>query len=234
MTTAVASSVREQLAISLDVDDLVEARRLAKELQPYFGVAKVGLELFTAVGPDIVGIIADHGMKVFLDIKLHDNPAIVDRAARVMGSIGVSYLTLHAFGGAPMLRAGVDGLREGAARAGLEAPKAIAITILTGDSEAPPYILGNRVRTAVEGGCDGIVCSPQDIREAKQLAPRLQAVVTGVRPNGSPEDDFEVASTPESATSAGADLLVLGRAITGASDRLAAAEQLVASISSES
>lgn len=231
MSTAVATEVREQLAIALDVDDLIEARRLTKELSPYFGVAKVGLELFTAVGPDIVGIIADQGLKVFLDMKLHDNPAIVERAARVMGSIGVSYLTLHAFGGAPMLRAGVEGLHVGAARAGLDAPKAIGITILTGDSEAPSYILGNRVRTAVEGGCDGIVCSAQDVREAKQLAPRLEAVVTGVRPNGAPEDEFEVAATPEAARAAGGNLLVVGRAITAAPDRLQAAESLVSSLS---
>ncbi len=231
MSTAVATEIREQLAIALDVDDLVEARRLARELQPYFGVAKIGLELFSAVGPDIVGIIADQGFKVFLDVKLHDNPSIVERAGRVMGSIGVSYLTLHAFGGAPMLRAGVEGLSEGAARAGLETPKALAVTILTGDVEAPPYILGNRIRTAVEGGCHGVVCNANDIREAKQLAPRLQAVVTGVRPNGAPEDEYEQASTPQTAMGSGADLLVLGRAITAASDRVKAAEELVTSLS---
>lgn len=231
MSATVVATDRDRLAIALDVDDLVEARRLAREMQPYFGVAKIGLELFTAVGPDIVGLVADAGYKVFLDMKLHDSPSIVERAARVMGSIGVSYLTLHAFGGAPMLRAGVDGLNEGAARAGLEAPKALAVTILTGDQEAPPHILGNRVRTAVEGGCHGLVCSAPDVREAKQLAPRLKAVVTGVRPNGAPEDEYETAATPHAAIEAGADLLVLGRAITGAADRVRAAEELIISLS---
>jgi orotidine-5'-phosphate decarboxylase len=231
MSTAVATEIREQLAFALDVDDIVEARRLCRDLRPYFGVAKIGLELFSAVGPDIVGIVADQGFKVFLDVKLHDNPDIVGRAARVMGSIGVSYLTLHAFGGAPMLRAGVEGLNEGAARAGLEAPKALAVTILTGDNEAPPYILGNRVRTAVEGGCQGIVCNVQDIHEAKLLAPRLSAVVTGVRPDGAPSDAYEEATTPQAVRAAGADLLVLGRAITGAEDRVKAAEELVESLS---
>jgi len=231
MSSAVATDIRENLAIALDVDDLVEARRLAREMQPYFGVAKIGLELFSAVGPDIVGIIADQGYRVFLDVKLHDNPAIIERAARVMGSIGVSYLTLHAFGGAPMLRAGVEGLAEGAARAGLERPKALAVTILTGDNDAPPHILGNRVRTAVEGGCQGIVCTATDIREAKQLAPRLQAVVTGIRPNGSPEDEFEEAATPQAALENGANLLVVGRAITASNDRVKAAEELVISLS---
>lgn len=229
--TAVAQDVRDKLAIALDVDDLIEARRLAKELQPYFGVAKIGLELYSAVGPDVVGIIADFGYKVYLDMKLHDTPSTVERAARVMGSIGVSYLTLHAFGGAPMLRAGVDGLSEGAARAGLETPTAVAVTILTGDQEAPPYVLGNRVRAAIEGGCKAVTCSVPDIHEAKQLGPRLQTVVSGVRPTGAPEDSYEEAVTPQSALESGADLLVLSRAITAAEDRVAAAEELIASLS---
>lgn len=231
MSTAVASQLRESLVVSLDVDDLIEARRLANELQPYFGVAKIGIELFSAVGPDIVAIIADCGYKVFLDLKLHDTPTTVERAARVMGAIGVSYLTFHAFGGVPMLRAGVDGLYEGATRAGLEAPRAFAVAILTGDTEAPPYVLGNRVAAAVGSGCQGIVCNVKDIRETRQLAPRLMTAVTNVRPNGAPEDEFELAGTPEAAREAGGDLLIFGRAITGAQDRAEAAELLVKSLS---
>lgn len=231
MSTAVAQDLRDSLVVSLDVDDLIEARRLAAELQPYFGVAKIGIELYSAVGPDIVAIIADAGYKVFLDLKLHDTPTTVERAARVLGAIGVNYLTFHAFGGVPMLRAGVDGLCEGAARAGLESPKALAVTILTGDNEAPPYILGNRVANAVESGCKGIVCNARDIREARQLAPRLLTAVTNVRPNGAPEDEFEIAGTPEAALEAGGDLLILGRAITGAPDRVEAATRLIESLS---
>jgi orotidine-5'-phosphate decarboxylase len=231
MSTAVATEIRDSLAIALDVDDLIEARRLATELKPYFGVAKIGLELFSAVGPDIVGIVADAGYRVFLDVKLHDSPAIVERAARVMGAIGVSYLTLHAFGGAPMLRAGVEGLKEGAARAGLDTPQTLAVTILTGDADAPPHILGNRVRTAVEGGVQGIVCAASDIKEAKMLAPRMSIAVTGIRPDGSPADEYEEASTPQAALDAGADLLIVGSAITAADDRIKAAESLIISLS---
>lgn len=230
MTTEVDAAIRDRLAIALDVDDLIEARRLAKELQPYFGIAKIGLELFSAVGPDIIGIIADYGYRVYLDVKLHDSPSTVERAARVMGSIGVSYLTLHAFGGAPMLRAGVDGLNEGAARAGLDAPTAIAVTILTGDQEAPPYVLGNRVRAAIEGGCKGVTCAVGDVREAKQLGPRLLTVVSGIRPGDTTGDPQEDAATPQTAIEVGADLLVVGRAVTGAEDRAQAAEQLVAAL----
>ncbi|MGH9149077.1 MAG: orotidine 5'-phosphate decarboxylase / HUMPS family protein, partial [Acidimicrobiales bacterium] len=119
---------RGHLAIALDTDDLIEARRLVKELAPWFGVAKVGLQLFSAAGPDAVAALAESGVEVFLDLKLHDIPTTVAQAARVVGSLGASYLTLHATGGVRMLRAGVDGLAEGAARAGLGRPTALAVT----------------------------------------------------------------------------------------------------------
>jgi orotidine-5'-phosphate decarboxylase len=230
-TVVVPAAVQDRLALALDVDDLVAALRMARELKPYFGVAKVGLELFSANGPDAVAAIAECGYKVFLDVKLHDIPTTVGKAARVLGALGASYLTLHAFGGVPMLRAGVEGLAEGAAAAGLDAPTALAVTILTSDDGAPPHVLGNRVRAAVEGGCGGLVCAAGDVREAKQLAPRLVAVVPGIRPEGTAQDDQARSTTPRNATDAGADLLVIGRAVTAAKDRVAAAAAIVAEIS---
>ncbi len=134
MTGAVPATapagVRPRLALALDVDDVVIALRLARELQPWFGVAKVGLELYTAAGPDAVGSLAALGYDVFLDLKLHDIPTTVGRAAAVVGAYGVRYLTLHAMGGVPMLRAGVEGFHRGAERAGLEPPVALAVTVL--------------------------------------------------------------------------------------------------------
>jgi orotidine-5'-phosphate decarboxylase len=229
-TTAIAPDLRSKLAIALDVDDLVEATRLARELQPWFGVAKVGLELFSASGTDAVVTIAELGYKVFLDVKLHDIPTTVRKAARVLGAVGASYLTVHAFGGVSMLRAGVEGLRDGAAAAGLDPPVALAVTILTSDQGAPPHVLGNRVKAAVEAGCGGVVCAAGDVREAKQLAPRLLAVVPGIRPAGASADDQARTSTPQAALDAGADLLVIGRAVTAAPDRAAAAASLVDAI----
>jgi orotidine-5'-phosphate decarboxylase len=223
-------AVRDRLAIALDVDDLVEARRLARDVAPWFGVAKVGLELYSAVGPDAVSQLMELGFKVFLDIKLHDIPTTVGKSARVVGSLGASYLTLHAFGGVTMLRAGVEGLTEGAARAGLPTPTALAVTILTSDADAPPHILGKRVQAAVEGGCGGLVCAAGDVKEAKQLAPRLVAVVPGIRPAGAASHDQARAATPQAALAAGADLLVVGRAVTAAPDRAAAAAEIAASV----
>src|SRR3954454_8009982 len=208
--------VRKKLAIALDVDDIVEARRLAREVSPWFGVAKVGLELFSSAGPEAVSHLVEMGFEVFLDVKLHDIPTTVGKAARLIGSLGASYLTIHAMGGAAMLRAGVEGLAEGASRAGLLEPVSVAVTILTSDDGAPPHILGKQVQAAVEGGCRSIVCAKSDIHEAKQLAPRLIAVVPGIRPAGTATHDQARAATPQSALDAGADLLVIGRAVTAA------------------
>ena len=230
ITAAVPDVVRRRLAIALDVDDLVEARRIARDVSPWFGVAKVGLELYSATGPDAVSQLIELGMAVFLDLKLHDIPTTVGKAARVVGSLGAKYLTMHAHGGPVMLRAGVEGLEEGAARAGLDQPIGLGVTILTSDSGAPTHILGKRVQAALEGGCGGIVCAASDVPEAKQLAPRLVAVVPGIRPAGSDSHDQARASTPTAAVEAGADLLVIGRAVTAAPDRAAAAAELAQSV----
>ena len=142
--------LRDRLVLALDVDDVVEAVRLVHELKPWFGVAKVGLELFTSAGPDAVLSILAEGMRVFVDLKLFDIPTTVGKAARVIGALGASYLTLAGFAGVEMLRAGADGLGEGASRAGLAPPTALAVTILTSDTGAPGHVLGNRVRAALE------------------------------------------------------------------------------------
>lgn len=227
---ASAGPARERLALALDVDDLVVAQRLARQLRPWFGVAKVGLELFAAAGPDAVSTLVNEGFRVFLDVKLHDIPTTVQKAARVIGGLGASYLTLHATAGTTMLRAGREGLVEGAAEAGLPPPVALAVTILTSDQGAPPHILPNRVTSAVKAGCGGIVCAAADVREAKQIAPRLLAVVPGIRLRASEVHDQARWATPRQALEAGADLLVVGRAVTAAPDRVAAAEAVFADL----
>jgi orotidine-5'-phosphate decarboxylase len=226
----VPQSVRGRLALALDVDDQVAAFRLARQLRPWFGVAKVGPELFSAAGPDVVQSLIEDGYEVFLDLKLADIPTTVNRAARVLGALGASYLTLHAFPGPAMLRAGVEGLLDGAEKAGLPQPSALAVTILTSDAGAPPHILPRRLAAAVEARCAGVVCATADVGEIKELAPRMLAVVPGIRPPGTPRHDQLRAATPAEAIAAGADLLVVGRAVTAAPDREAAATALAASI----
>jgi orotidine-5'-phosphate decarboxylase len=221
---------RDRLALALDVDDLVAALRLARDLRPWFGVAKVGLELYSAAGPDAVGSLTDLGYDVFLDLKLHDIPTTVGRAATVIGAIGVRYLTLHASGGVPMLRAGVEGLAEGAAGADLPAPVALAVTVLTSDGDAPPHIVPKRVRVALDAGCGGLVCGAPDLADVRALAPRLELVVPGTRLPGQASHDQARTATPRAALDAGASVLVIGRAVTAAPDPRAAAEQLAATL----
>ena len=155
--------VRQRMALALDVDDLVEARRLAGVLAPYFGTVKIGLELYTASGPEAVGVFVEDGFDVFCDLKLHDIPNTVGRAARVAGSLGVRWLTVHASGGETMLRSAVDGLAEGASGASLEAPGVLGITVLTSDKVARPEQLEDRCRLAADSGCEGIVCAATDL-----------------------------------------------------------------------
>lgn len=225
--TAVDPEIRERLALVLDLDDLVSALRLARSLRPYFGVAKVGLELYAAAGPDAISSLMEQGFDVFVDLKLLDIPTTVGKTARVLGSLGARYLTLHARGDAPMLNAGVEGLREGADRAGLPDPYALAVTVLTSDVGAPAHIFPHRVALAAETGCRGIVCAASDLVDARQLAPRLLRVVPGIRRAGTDVHDQARASTPRAAFDGGADLLVVGRTVTEADDPVAAAEALI-------
>ncbi|NNF52838.1 MAG: orotidine-5'-phosphate decarboxylase [Acidimicrobiales bacterium] len=229
-TNGLPASLREKMALALDVDDLVHANRLARDLKPWFGVVKVGLELYTAAGPDAIGAMVDHGLDVFLDLKLHDIPTTVKKASRVAGALGVSYLTMHAHGGAAMLRAGAEGLAEGASNAGLAPPTALAITVLTSDDSAPDHIVPNRLRLAIEAGCGGIVCSAADLKSVGEMAPRIIRVTPGIRAAGAERHDQPKAVTPKQALDAGADLLVIGRAVTLADDPVAAARALFAEL----
>jgi len=229
-STEVDESVRRRLALSLDVDDMVAAVRLARELRPWFGVAKVGLELYSAEGPDVIAPLRELGYDVFVDVKLHDIPTTVGRAARVLGALGASYVTMHAFGGRDMLRAGDQGLRAGAAAAGFDEPTALAVTILTSDGGAPPHILGSRLTAAMEAGCGGIVCSAADLEEARTFAPTMLRVVPGIRRAGDDAHDQARPATPGAAAAAGADLLVIGRTVTQADDRAAAAAAVAAEV----
>ena len=219
--------LRSKLCVALDVDDMVEAVRIAKELSPWFGVAKVGLELFTAAGTDAIGILQGLGYDVFLDLKMYDIPTTVEKASRVLGALGVKYATYHAQGGMDVLQAGAKGLRDGASEAGLDEPVPLAITVLTSDAGAPEHIMPARVGLAVESGMGGLVCGPNDVKEAKQYAPRLFGVTPGIRPEGADHHDQVRVATPKVALDNGSDLLVIGRAVTLADDRVAAAESIV-------
>ncbi len=219
------TETRDRLALALDVDDLVVALRLARRVRPWFGVAKVGLELFGAAGPEAVVALSAEGYRVFLDLKLHDIPTTVGRAARVIGGLGAHYTTVHTAGGEAMVRAAVEGMADGASSAGVPSPCVLGVTVLTSDVHAPPALLRDRAALAAGSGCCGLVCAAADLSVTRAAAPGLITVVPGIRPSGVRPDDQARAADPAAAVSAGADILVIGRAVTAAEDpeRVAAA-----------
>jgi orotidine-5'-phosphate decarboxylase len=223
-TTLPKTDVRNRLAIALDTRHLDTAISIAKAVQSNIGVAKVGLELFSAAGHQAVRAMRDIGMDVFLDIKLHDIPNTAYGASTVLGSLGVRYLTVHAAGGEAMLQAAVKGLSEGADEVGLPAPVALAVTILTSEPTASPEVLIERLTVALAAHCGGVVCAATDLPMIKGAAPNIMAVVPGIRPTGVPTHDQGRVATPAEAIQRGADMLVIGRAVTAAEDPATAAK----------
>ncbi len=226
--TASMPRAAQHLALALDTDDLAAAVALAARLRPWFAVAKVGLELFSAAGPAAVGALADQGFAVFADVKLHDIPTTVGRAARALGRTGASYLTVHASGGAAMLAAAVAGLADGVAAGGggggtRPAPMVLGVTVLTSEPDAGEDRVAALAAAASSAGCGGIVCAGPDLPVVRRTAPALRRVVPGIRPAGVGVDDQARVATPGAAIAAGADLLVVGRAVTAAADPVAAA-----------
>jgi orotidine-5'-phosphate decarboxylase len=217
---------RDHLALALDVGGLAEAEAMAAQVGEWFGTVKVGLELYAEAGPDAFARFHDLGYRVFADLKLHDIPNTVARAATVLGRHGVEFLNFHAAGGVDMLRAGVDGLRDGARGAGHAPPVALAVTVLTSDPDASAF--DARLHTAIDAGCDGVVCSAREVGVA--AAAGMQTMVPGIRPAGSDVNDQARVATPESAIRDGATWLVIGRAVTGAPDPPAAAAAIAESV----
>jgi len=230
--------LRACLALALDTDDLSAATRLARLLVDRFRVAKVGLELYSAVGPRAVETVAGLGYDVFCDLKLHDIPTTVRRAARAVARLGAAYITVHAAGGPEMLRAAVDGFAQGAGgsavgptgaagSAGDPGPRGIlAVTVLTSERHAPKRLLTERVAAAEAAGCAGIVCAAPDLGDVAGTAGELLRVVPGMRLPGDSADDQRRVAAPAEALAAGADLLVIGRAVTAAPDPVAASRRL--------
>ncbi len=223
------------LALALDVGDARAARKLANDLRQHFDppldLVKVGLELFTAEGPPVVEALLADGFGVFLDLKLHDIPNTVYGAARSAGALGVSMLTAHAAGGVDMLRAANDGLAQGCG--GAVEPVLVAVTVLTSDPPGDSELLVQRLGAATAAACRGIVCGAADLHTVKSVAvvsgsPDVLAVVPGIRlPDAAAHDQRNVA-TPAAAIARGADVLVIGRAVTAAADPPAAAAAISA------
>jgi len=222
--------------VALDTTDLDYARQLAEGLRGSVGGLKLGLEFFNAHGPAGVRGFEGCGLPIFLDLKLHDIPNTVAGAARAAAALGVSLLNVHAQGGGAMMRAALE-----ATKAVSPSTKVIAVTILTSlsDSDLPsvgltPPVSDQVLRLAAlarQSGLDGVVCSAHEIaRLRKELGSDFLLVVPGIRPSGSDLGDQRRVMGPAEAVDAGADILVIGRPITGAPDPGVAARSIVQSL----
>jgi orotidine-5'-phosphate decarboxylase len=219
--------VGNPLIVALDTSSTDAADSLAERLGGLVGMVKVGLELFTAAGPDAVRRVREHS-PVFLDLKLHDIPTTVGRAARNVGGLGARMLTVHSLGGPDMVRAAVDGAEEGARARGVEPPRVIAITVLSslaGEGLASPASLAFE---AVTAGAAGVVVSGEDVEDVRgALGEEPLLVVPGIRPEGFGSNDHARVLTPRAALENGADYLVVGRPVTEAADPAAAARAIL-------
>jgi orotidine-5'-phosphate decarboxylase len=232
---------KSRIAVALDFASRAEFLSAARLLRQEVGTFKLGLEAFTAHGPDLVRELVSLGAPVFLDLKLHDIPNTVGGAAAAAARTGASIVNVHAAGGREMMRAAAERAREASAAAGLPAPKVIAVTILTSLDAGALQEIGfvgtprdAAVRLAAlarESGLDGVVCSPEEVALIRAASGTgFLLVVPGVRPAGSVAGDQKRVATPGAAVRAGADLLVIGRPILKAPDPVAAARAIAAEI----
>jgi orotidine-5'-phosphate decarboxylase len=222
--------------VALDTVSVHDALALTRAVKPFVGGVKVGLEFFSANGPEGVRAVIATGVPVFLDLKLHDIPNTVVGALKALAPLSPAIINVHASGGAAMMKAAAAALGAGPAR-----PKLIAVTVLTsleaadlaamGISGSPIDQVTRLARLVKESGLDGVVCSPQEVQAVRAACgPGFLIVTPGVRPAGSALGDQRRVMTPAEALDAGADLLVIGRPITAARDPAAAARGIAAEL----
>ena len=233
--------MRNPIIVALDVPTADAALKLVEKLAPVVGAFKIGKELFTSAGPDMVRSIRSLGAPVFLDLKFHDIPNTVAKAVAAAVHLDVQMLTVHASGGREMLKAAEQAAQENARKLGCTPPLVLGVTVLTSlDSAALQEIglnpdVGLQVRRlaslATNAGLRGLVCSPREVSELRQMLPAsTQLVIPGIRSQTAPADDQKRTLTAREALALGANWLVIGRPICAAADPRAAAEQILKEI----
>ncbi len=227
----------QRILCALDTIDTEEACSLARTLSPYVGGIKLGLEFFGANGPTGFFKVSKERNNIFLDLKLHDIPNTVAKTVHALMPLRPSIITVHTAGGSKMMQAAAEAATEASAQIGSTRPLMVGVTILTSlddnDMDAIGYHdkVSNQVikmaRLAKESGLDGAVCSPHEIEVIKEACGTdFKLVVPGIRPTGSAVVDQKRVMTPKEAVALGADYLVIGRPITQAKDKVAAAQAI--------
>jgi orotidine-5'-phosphate decarboxylase len=233
--------MRNPIIVALDVPAAGAALKLVEQLAPVSGGFKVGSELFTVAGPDIVRRIRERGAMVFLDLKFHDIPNTVARSVTAAVRLDVQMLTVHASGGLEMLKAAEQAAQETAWRFGHSPPLVLGVTVLTsldagalkeiGLDANVDYQVRRLATVATKAGLRGLVCSPLEVAKLRQaIPPATQLVTPGVRTGAEKADDQKRTLTPREAVQAGANWLVIGRPIYAAENPRAAAEKILESL----
>ena len=229
-------SAVDKMILALDVADSDSALEIVDKFKDYINIFKVGLELFTTVGPGIVEEIQKRGKKVFLDLKFHDIPNTVTKAALAATRLGVYMFNVHASGGFEMMRKCRDSVVEMCLKENLERPKILGVTVLTSlsreiltDELGIQYGLRTHVRhlssLALKAGLDGVVASAREVELIRNHCGKGFIIVTpGIRPSWTPPDDQKRTMTPKEAIREGSDYLVIGRAILQQPDPIKAVE----------
>jgi len=235
-------TAKDKLILALDVDSAERALELCDQLRDAVGMFKVGSQLFTAAGPDLVRQIVSRGAQVFLDLKFHDIPNTVAAAGVEATRLGVSIFNVHAAGGAEMMRQTAEMINDTAEREGLAKPKVIAVTLLTsldtndlnkiGCLEESSSLVRKLSRLAADSGLDGVVASPQEIGIVREEVtnPNFLIITPGIRAVSSAADDQRRVMTAAKAVTDGADYIVVGRPILNADDPVQAAWSIVEQI----
>jgi len=231
-------TVKERLVLALDVDDFKKAEELVGKLSDYVGVFKIGSQLFTAEGAKVVNMINERGSKVFLDLKFHDIPNTVARAAEVAAKLGVYIFDVHTSGGYEMMKAAAEATKKISLALGIRKPIILGVTLLTSiNQEILEKEIGIKKRLeeqvvhlaklAKTAGLDGVVASSWEIKEIRKACGEDFVILTpGIRPTGKSSDDQKRVMTPQEAIKLGSDFLVIGRPIRNAANPVEAAKEI--------
>ena len=231
--------MRERLIVALDVDNLEQAKDLVRLLAPEVGMFKIGKQLFTHAGPQAVRLIQDLGGEIFLDLKFHDIPNTVAKAAIEATRLGVRMFNVHASGSLEMMRTTVKEVERVSRQQKLRRPIMLAVTVLTSLGQEDLQRVGVErkvadqvVRLALltkQAGMDGVVASPHEVADIRAACGRQFVIVTpGIRPAEANRDDQQRVMTPHDAVRAGVDYIVVGRPILESKDPVKAARTIVA------
>lgn len=230
--------IKEKIVLALDVETFVEAKTLVDELSPYVGTFKVGLQLYTGFGNEIIDYIKNKNSNFFLDVKLMDIPNTVKKASENIVARGANFYNVHALGGLEMMKQSKEGALKAAQKTGKKPPIILAVTVLTSISQEvlnDEIEINKEVKTlaitlaklAKKAGLDGVVASVHELKAIKEACGAdFKVLCPGIRPSWSLKDDQKRIATPKIAIENGADYLVIGRAVTAAQNRVEAMEKI--------